>query len=922
MSKGIKGWAGLGLLLCALLFMLAATTAQVTETDPPKGFVDPVKELKMRVEEDDDIREFWRRTEELYLVPFEISIVLFDSITAESDDARLAHPISGAPLIIKRGEVIPSYQIDLDYGPLPRRDGGGAQLEGVYIMKNIQFGNTTFNGLLYNVGGYVNIYSWFAGGDPAADPGLLYNFSESISYGSQNRLPEASYAGSARIHEYAPDTLTITTEAGQYSRSEGTGEWNTHVLDLRFRVVGAKLAPAGVDLFAGDEKQEQVVETEADRERGETGVPLAGALAAVIIGGVVAAAAAGLGSGGDDGEGTKKSSYQMRLQKDFGDTIRYDQAPVPLYARMVEITAAGEEIDRPDLTANLTIFSTENLIVGEAALAGNYMGAHLSARLVKGAARADRGVVSIRFTGEGGTFQNNVTFRLMEEGYISLDKPHLPVLVGSGEKFRLPVQFVDFEHVPSAVAFDGEPLPIELESDEAGHCFIAVTDDTPRPERITTFYEEIPYTISARDGEETVEARFSVLKCYEGLLIDFLGGENEMVAYKDQEGKMHITEIGFQLGLFNRERGELELVAPPELTFAFADAEGIFDLIGFFYEPYPSGTTSEMAVYSFNTKKSLPSMETVSGTIAYRTEVGGVGFENQSSITLIPDAISYDEDWAREYQNCLKIIKTYMPEPLKSKKIAELESNKDRLGLQDLHLFRKTCWVIARNMIFQEKEDYLQISYWEEQKISNAETVAHIGDMAFTAAAASVGGPVTIFLLENVKDTLLDLVEQYQLKGSVFTWETLETLANNRFKQALGSVTDFIQPDRKPSPKVILAWLAYFYTYRVFYRWYYDQDLEGVRLGLSSAMQKSIRDVFDYAAVEVLKGIMRNQFKAEATEKLKDKVLKEEKWVKDIAGKGLDAADKVAEGLDTAVERGMEMIMDGIKNLGSLLGAS
>jgi hypothetical protein len=50
----------------------------------------------------------------------------------------------------------------------------------------------------------------------------------------------------------------------------------------------------------------------------------------------------------------------------------------------VEVTPEGEEIDRPDLTAFLEIFSGGNLTVEGSSMAGNYMGALVSAKSVPG----------------------------------------------------------------------------------------------------------------------------------------------------------------------------------------------------------------------------------------------------------------------------------------------------------------------------------------------------------------------------------------------------------------------------------------------------------------------------------------------------------------------------------------------------------
>jgi hypothetical protein len=200
-----------------------------------------------------------------------------------------------------------------------------------------------------------------------------------------------------------------------------------------------------------------------------------------------------------------------------------------------------------------------------------------------------------------------VTFRLVGDPYISLAGPNISVLVGSKAQFAMPVEFVDFTEPPTNIVLDGDPLPITVEQDEEGNYYIEVTDDTPKPEVITKFYEEIPCTISANSGEEVVKARFSVLKCYEGILADFLGKENEIMAYKNEEGEMPTTNIGFQMGVWDKNGQELNLIAPKSMEMFYKDKEGIYEIIGLSFKENTDLSTSAHTVYSFTADKSLPS---------------------------------------------------------------------------------------------------------------------------------------------------------------------------------------------------------------------------------------------------------------------------------------------------------------------------
>ncbi|MGI5860271.1 MAG: hypothetical protein ACOX8P_13355, partial [Tepidanaerobacteraceae bacterium] len=735
-------------LLFSLLLMPLTVFAEI-----PKGYVDPIIELDLKKGDVNGFADFWDRLEEIRLVPYEAFLAHFDAFYYNMAENSRFHPISGKTLIIKRGEVIPEYRLDVSYGPFNYTTGGvtnTTEATGEFIMKNIQFGTTKGAGILYNVGGSFSAYDTNESGGTHT---YGWEFEESRDYGSQYHLPEASYAAVARIED-DPNTMIVRADAYAVTDDDSISKLTGAM--VKFRVEGVKLAKASL---VSEEQNDTEIDTWADKEKGETSTSIPAALAIVIIGG--GAALAGAGVSGSDGDGgnngrKKKSRYKMCLRKDFGDTIRYDKKPVTVYARMVEVTPEGDEIDRPDLTVSLDIFSKENLIVESSSMAGNYLGALVSAESLAGGQNPDSGVLSIKFSGEGGSFQNNVTFRLIGDPYISLAGPNLSVLAGSGDKFTMPIEFVDFMEPPTNIVLDGDSLPITVEQDEEGNYYIKVTDDTPKPETITKFYEEIPYTISANSGEEVVKARFTVLKCYEGILPDFLGKENEIMAYKNEEGEMPVTNIGFQMGLWDKNSQELNLIAPDSMEISYKDKEGIYEIIGLSFKEDTDLSTSSHTIYSFTADKSLPSPDKVEGTLSFSGKAGDIIIKNATTIFLIPDLLTYAKEFEEEFKNCEHIIFTYMSGELMKRKAAELYRDKNKLGLKDLQAFRRHCWEIAKRMVLQKKEDYLKESYWYDERIAELELVTFVGDGAFAIALTPLGGPITAFLVDNAKSTFLE----------------------------------------------------------------------------------------------------------------------------------------------------------------------
>lgn len=260
-------------LCCALIFPVSALA---TDTEVPKGYVDPVSAIGT-----DSLWELWERLEEIYLVPYEANVALFDSFLWRAENKRF-HSVSGAPLILKRGEVIPEYKLDISYGPIQYTLADStvtAEVSGEYVMKNIQFGTTESKAVLHNVGGSYSETDDFAGTLSTKSYDLL----ESVDYGDHYRLPEASYAAAIIINDEDPSTLLLRAD-GYYTARDGG---RVHAVRVHFRVAGVKLAKAGATLQ--DENNEETKKTWGsssgifDKDKNKSSDNPAGPLATITI---------------------------------------------------------------------------------------------------------------------------------------------------------------------------------------------------------------------------------------------------------------------------------------------------------------------------------------------------------------------------------------------------------------------------------------------------------------------------------------------------------------------------------------------------------------------------------------------------------------------------------------------------------------
>ncbi len=239
-----------------LLVVPMPLVASAAEANLPEGFVDPASAMNLRSSGINAFTENWERIEALYLVPYVAHTQVFDSHLSRAED-RLFYPVSGAPLLLMRGEIVPDYRLDISYGPI-RYDLAGditeAVVAGEYVMKNIQFGTTDSQDILHNAGGSFTVSDVTVGS--GSDPYVVqYELAESVDYGSKNRLPEASYAADAVVDKDHPDMVLIKAYGNSVNRD---GDSNK-VMQVHFRLAGIQLSGTAAqgdsaDKMGGDEK--------------------------------------------------------------------------------------------------------------------------------------------------------------------------------------------------------------------------------------------------------------------------------------------------------------------------------------------------------------------------------------------------------------------------------------------------------------------------------------------------------------------------------------------------------------------------------------------------------------------------------------------------------------------------------------------
>lgn len=314
----------------------------------------------------------------------------------------------------------------------------------------------------------------------------------------------------------------------------------------------------------------------------------AAAAGAAAAGGSAAAAGATGGAVGPlEGGGESdpfESTYQLILYKDFGNTIRYDREAVYVYARMVEIDQTGTHLERPDLTQQISITSSSPVLnLGAPQPSGQYIAAPVAATSGDSATPPAEGVISFTFSGEGGIFQNNVTFQLAGEPRIEFEDNTIYLLAtdqtGTELKFNIHdfANEVEFELTSDSTLFE---LAIE-ENGQNEHIIKATPTAEAQEKPLEKFIYDFPCSITAKNEQETVTEQFELYLCYEGIGTAYQNSPNNRTpekpvlhTFSDTQAEKR-EEEAFQLPLtvmtWNKETGRLE---PDEtlsknLDFAF-----------------------------------------------------------------------------------------------------------------------------------------------------------------------------------------------------------------------------------------------------------------------------------------------------------------------------------------------------------------
>jgi hypothetical protein len=626
-----------------------------------------------------------------------------------------------------------------------------------------------------------------------------------------------------------------------------------------------------------DSKKTGTVNTDADSEGGETDVSIPEALAIVIIGGATAIVGAGTGSGSDDSS-KKKNRYKMCLRKDFGDAIRYDTQPVTVYARIVEITPEGEEIDRPDLSARIEMFSGGGLMVEGTAISDNYMGALVCAESVPGGQNPDSGVLSIRFSGEGGSFQNNVTFRLVGDAAIHFPErgkmltPTTYMLYGDNGDYQVPIELIDFILPPQKVRLElpgNQPFTAETERIDDTHYIIHLHNTSPiqtdkaQPQQIFMVF------VYAENEKESAHDNFLVNLLPEGLsLRPFTGcpidenGRLQVVcslAPEQGEAEVEIEKTEFQLVLCVSQidesgRKQAILVDSNSMDCRFdpmtAESEKLQNLLKAFVYEMEFSEAKRTGIFRICPKRQLPQDDRLDYDIALPVSCD---YKDQTytldiPIRLLGDKLLPMAEKSEEIALLIKRIRKFVDEEERAALIRGFKNDLPKMSATDVRLLSKSLVYATQAEVYKANMHLLNAEMLD-WVCWGLDWYKWIGDQAISVIISKLSYnyapfveaivmPAKDLLVEHMGIWLSNYISGSPSPSAEFDLEQLESTGLTMIENILTNLID-----GKTEPKKAAQILSVYLVIRTAHAYFYETNDDGSPIGIYGAIASAFGDL-------------------------------------------------------------------------------
>lgn len=802
-------------LFLVLLFLFIVPTSVNADSVLPKGYIPPEEAFHIESgggTQPYDYRHFDGAVLQLYYIKTRSRIAMNDAIIGIDKET---------PSYQTRTQNISSHpEINFELGK--KKDG--FDVSGNYFLRH----NFSTDSGIYEEGEYVQYEA---------------NISVKVSniWMNKERFNRMTADLSCTIvdKEIANDTLmeslnhTFSAENVEMKYKLEEGELVAYLVmtdkDQPAYTVTVNFKILGLHVADGSEISEST--SDADDDAGEVGFKVPGSIALGVAAGASALAGAGIlldDESGDDEK--KKRRFMMYVQKDFGSSVRRkSEKPAVVRARMVEIDEDDKEIQRDDLTEKITSYGNGFDVV-DTKLNGKYLEAYIK---VTDGYQEDKATLTFEFNGEGGTFKNNIVFRVVDGPSIKFMEEtsegsgeynlytavtYVDAIEGDGFTYKRKFTLVDTVYNPKPDEFKIEKVEgIDVSIEQTGDSNIytlVIKNNTlaPTEEEKDIFKEprklEFKFDVLIKDEKERTEGFVGINLYPEGITIKSeQKGEYKGVKYVRVKAckKENIGDLDkeYQPSLFQvilAIKGNNEsFVKPTDIQFKYdklTNSNGLGCDVSkedslakkFHYKVTPGYMNDEYRV-QFEPADTLE--EPDDGTFfvlflpIYCTSHSKT-YKANVPIRLKGKVLDPMEGWEEEYKKFIQRIEEYsLPESKSNwleranKYASDPKASPEELRLASKKIIRQymNYWLVEGQGQIKDAELYDMI-------ISDLEWLKFFGDCAFSFLVSAYAGPVAEAIISPAKDYFVECLGEiiacynYGQKVDIETFNISKTVAS------------------------------------------------------------------------------------------------------------------------------------------------
>ena len=475
------------------------------------------------------------------------------------------------------------------------------------------------------------------------------------------------------------------------------------------------------------------------------------------------------------------SSYELRVQKEFGDTITPGES-LFVFARMVEITPDGLERSAPDLSRKIRIYGNGYLQAEQEAMNGEFQSARVTAPPLEDCPEQAELIFDF-----AGVYRVHMQFKIGHPYITFPDRESLTAVAGDGCDYQFPFLLEDFTALPEHIDFvcDDPGLSVTAEQVDGWLYTAHIRNHTqPMENKISWTETRLRVEIRAVTRGLTVSRAFHISLYPEGLSIKGSKRDNMLLVpcREDKDaGPMdyRIKPTGFIVVLAVKEirpDGSMEVSLPPvdriglELGRLTAQDTFAANMLKTYpwhvdYSNLHNGwccICPEKHLPAYYTHEDIMRLNPIHYQATGRLSCSwhNQTYSMELPITFLGEVIQPAAAWEEEYQRVVRAIRKYLPEELQAEQLKQLEERKKMMGTLELRFMEKS-------LIREANRRYVELAAAEEDWIAaldwmiwGAEWAKWAGDIAFSYLATYFTGPMGEAILTPMKDLTVSLLAE------------------------------------------------------------------------------------------------------------------------------------------------------------------